>query len=639
MKNYTCENKISSLPLGSCTFNGAIAEQMERFFYQRINSPHARNMVYQESIAAYRNQVDDATELFGIWQGEFWGKWIISAARAAEYTRNAELASFVRSAAYELISLRRADGCISTYKNDTFFVCTATKEDALRIMGWKECKWNWNIWCRKYALWGLIASWELLGEPAILHAASGLADQLITSLEETNTDIHDTGVFRGLPSCSILKPMLLLYRYTENQRYLDFADTIVSGWNRSDGKLPNLIANPLAGKPVFEWSDVKDHTWTKVYEMLSCYDGLLEYYRVTGKKDALDASEALFKLLIKYERNQMYSVGFNDHFANASILMESITEPCDVIHWMRFCGELFKLTGKNEYLDAFELAYCNAFLGSTTRDGSWGARGVRSSCSHFAAPEQAKLKYNHCCVNNMPRGFINAPECAVMKDEKSVYLNFCFPLQSKIEFADGSNIEVKVSDGYLQYGKVSIEVEAQKASVLQLRIPAWSKTTTVTGAGKSYSPGAGTFWALEIPAGKSSFSVEFDRTVVLKDVSGADIDTLDPWYKRRYLSDEQGKLAPITIAVDPKSVLQIGPVLLARSKVIGNTACEMFETPSVNGKNYKCELTPADIEGVYAGFNAVFTAPDGSSFSTKVCDYASAGNMKLEDRCFFSMFF
>ncbi len=636
MIKYICPDSISSLPIGDCTFNGAIADLMDKLFYNRINSDFARKKVYQETIDAYRNRVDDAKKVIGIWQGEYWGKWVMGAVRTARYSHNAELKSFVRSAVYELLTCQLPDGCISTYRNPDFFT-SAPPEEVEKVLG-RRLNWNWNIWCRKYTLWGLLEAWELLQEEPILIAAERLADQLITSLERTQSDIHDTGTFCGMPSCSILKPMLLLYRYTGNDRFLKFADFIVSGWKRGDGKLPDLISNALAGKPVHLWTDDPNLHWAKAYEMLSCFDGLLEYYRVTGDKTALDASESLYHLLNQYELNLLGSVGFNDQFVNASRIMESITEPCDVIHWMRLCGELFKITGKAEYLDTFEFACCNAFFASTFRDGKWGLRGARSSGHHLRAPGQAEMLYNHCCVNNLPRGFINAAECAVMCGNGAVYINFYFPGECNTTLKNGDPLSLSISDGYLQNGEVAITASAASSLTLRLRIPAWSRESSVALNGEIFTAGPG-FMDLMIPAGRSVIQLKFDHRAVLRDVSGVDPETLHPWYALRYRSDEQGVSSESKMSGTPGTVVQAGPLMLARSQLIGNTVQEIFNTPSLHGKKGQCTLHPVKIPGVFAGFNAEFTAQDGTKFTAKLCDYASAGNVDTDEGDLFSMFF
>ena len=78
--------------------------------------------------------------------------------------------------------------------------------------------WNWNIWCRKYTLWGLLSVYEITNDAEILLGARRLADQLIDELHANGIELRKTGTFVGLPSCSILKPLLLLYRYTDDTK-------------------------------------------------------------------------------------------------------------------------------------------------------------------------------------------------------------------------------------------------------------------------------------------------------------------------------------------------------------------------------------------------------------------------------------
>ncbi|MBP3375533.1 MAG: hypothetical protein J6L83_02080 [Clostridia bacterium] len=50
----------------------------------RVTSDYAQSVAYKEAEDAFVNQLDDKTAA-GLWQGEFWGKWIISACRAAYF--------------------------------------------------------------------------------------------------------------------------------------------------------------------------------------------------------------------------------------------------------------------------------------------------------------------------------------------------------------------------------------------------------------------------------------------------------------------------------------------------------------------------------------------------------------------------
>lgn len=83
---------------------------------------------------------------------------------------------------------------------------------------------------------------------------------------------------------------------------------------------------------------------------------------------------------------------------------------------------------------------------------------------------------------------------------------------------------------------------------------------------------------------------------------------------------------------EPGSTLVYGPLLLARSKFIGNTEAEMFGPALEPG--FDCRLRRIASEEAHCVFEADF-----GSFTTRVCDYASAGNAILDDVHFFSVYF
>ena len=143
------------------------------------------------------------------------------------------------------------------------------------------------MWCRKYLLWGLLECYELTGDEKIIVAAKRSTDQLINMIHDMNVSIRQIGTFNGIPAASSIKPLLILYRYTDETRYLDFVLEIVKEWEREDGAIPNLINNALSGRPVHTWYP-KSETWAKAYETMSCLDGLLELYRVTGEVKYLE---------------------------------------------------------------------------------------------------------------------------------------------------------------------------------------------------------------------------------------------------------------------------------------------------------------------------------------------------------------
>lgn len=639
MKNTMYTNIIPP-PLENTKILGPIAQNMERFAEQRMLSDEAVNVVYKEAHDAFIHKVDDESGVIGIWQGEFWGKLVISACRYAHYSQNAKLKELIREKTLQLIQLQDEDGYLGTYKNSSF-VLPADREAAQKVIGWM-CNWNWNIWCRKYTLWGLLEAFLLTHEQPILDAAKKLADHLIKQLKDNNIRIQDTGTFGGLPSCSIIKPMLILHSLVPDRKYLDFAIQCAEAFDDDTGRSPNLIANARTGKPVHQWYP-KSETWAKAYEMMSVLDGFCQLTRVTGNEKYLQAAATIRDLLEKYELNAVMSVGYNDIFAHAASQINTISEPCDHIHWMRLNYELYTLTGDIRYVDSFEACYLNAFQAAVYRDGKWGSRGVRSHGRHYAVSEQAKFTHNHCCVNNLPRGYFNAAQLAVMQQDDALIVNLYTPFKATMNLPSGT-FQVTIGGDYQTAGKVVVDIHscAQKPVNVSFRIPSWSGKTTVTCPASVSTMPAGTYCLLSVPPNKTTrFTLQFDMTPVIRPFPRPVMNVPQEDWKARRWTCQENKLSstPYDIMLQsPKCTIAVGPTLLARSKYIGNTEEEMFGNQTLNPKDTTLKLQPVKPTNTTLEFEATFTG-NGRTFTTRVCDYGSAANEILPDDRFFSMFF
>ena len=625
---YKKENAVKKTELCNVKIGGYAAELMENFFYERIFSKNAKNIVFKECEEAFLRATDgDGPQ--GLWQGEFWGKWIISAARACRYTGDAELKDFLHKAALRLIGLQREDGYIGTYRNSTNFFLPDPEKHS----------WNWNIWCRKYTLWGLLECYELTEDKRIIDACVRFADNLIYEVRSSGRRLGETGTFKGLPSCSILKPLLILYRITENGRYLDFCLDFVKDWENPD-IMPGLIANSLSGKPLSRWYDFDRIRWAKAYEMMSCFDGLAELYRISGEKKYLDACESFYDILMKHEYNTIYSVAFNDEFRDAASNVNAISEPCDVIHFMRFCHELFALTGNSRYMDSFELAFYNPFLASSLKDGTWGARGARSHGRHLFAHEQAGMLYNHCCVNNMPRGYLNMAESQVMSAADSIYINLYTPAEITANVG-GENVKVSISGNYLADSKAKIDIDfCGEPCGVRLRIPSWSERSEVIADGERFYAEKGYFTV--IPRGKKcEIEVIFDNSVKITQIPATLEATEDKWKNERWASagSQSSFCTPQMFLYEDRCVLRKGAVLLCRSKAAGNTQREMFDDIEPIDESFTCTLKSIPpMAGVNIQFEATLCGKD-KAFKTAVCDYASGSNMTFENMYSFSIYF
>ncbi|MPN04589.1 hypothetical protein SDC9_151830 [bioreactor metagenome] len=87
---------------------------------------------------------------------------------------------------------------------------------------------------------------------------------------------------------------------------------------------------------------------------------------------------------------------------------------------------------------------------------------------------------------------------------------------------------------------------------------------------------------------------------------------------------------------EPGSTVVYGPLLLARSKFLGNTEEEMLG-PSLPA-GFECTVRPIESDTVAHAFEAELRS-GGNVLHTKVCDYASAGNEITGETKLFSIFF
>ena len=169
--------------------SGYLGEKIDLCINQRIKKEDLQQLVDPFKI---RNETH-------MWQSEFWGKWILSAIAAYEYNHDPEMLKIIRKAASGIMATQTPDGYIGNYSPDA------------------QLK-QWDIWGRKYTLLGLMAYYDLSKDRKSLEAAQKLADHLLTQVGPGKANIVKTGNFRGMPSSSILEPMVLLYRHTGEVR-------------------------------------------------------------------------------------------------------------------------------------------------------------------------------------------------------------------------------------------------------------------------------------------------------------------------------------------------------------------------------------------------------------------------------------
>ena len=239
-----------------CHFDGIIKNSLDfAEKNQLLDAKKWAKFVYQFKFASDDHDTG--------WRGEYWGKMMRGAAFVYSCTRNPELFATMTETVEDMLTASDELGRISSYSTEKEFQ-------------------NWDMWCRKYVLLGMQYYLEYCEDEKlrvrVIDSMRAQVDYLISKIgptEEGKLRITKTSVYwRGLNASSILEPVVRLYKLTGEQKYLDFASYIVSEGCTDVGNIFELAYQNIA--------DPYQYPITKAYEMMSCFEGLLEYYKVTG---------------------------------------------------------------------------------------------------------------------------------------------------------------------------------------------------------------------------------------------------------------------------------------------------------------------------------------------------------------------
>lgn len=426
--------------------------------------------------------VDELVEPFkaqdetkGRWASEFWGKWIQGAVASYEYNHDPALLEKIKEGERKLIATQLDDGYIGDYD----------KEHQLH---------GWDVWGRKYTLLGLVKCYRLTGNKEALEAACKLLDYTISQIgPDSSTPIYKTGYYRGMPPLSILEPVTYLYDETGKPAYLQFAKLIAEQMNSPEG--PMLIDK--ADTPVSQRFVLKpgDSWWSfdngqKGYEMMSCYIGLLEMYRLTGNSQYLQVALTTWNHILREEINitggacslECWYGGHGKQTHPASHTMET----CVTFTWMQFCERLLQITGDTKYVDQIERTMYNALMASMKHDNSQIVKYVPLEGFRREGEHQCDVHIN-CCNANAPRAFAMIPRVTYRVPNKDrIDINLYMPSQAILQIGKRT-FTLTQQTGYPASNEVKITVTPDKTTQanIALRIPGWTPNATVKVNGET----------------------------------------------------------------------------------------------------------------------------------------------------------
>lgn len=529
------------------------------------------------------------------WQTEFWGKWVQGAIASYRYNGDPALFDKISYSVERMIAAQQPDGYLGNYAPDHHLA-------------------QWDVWGRKYTALGLLAWHGLTGDARALTAATRLIDHLMTEVGPGLANIVEVGNYRGMAASSILEPVVYLYKATGEQRYLDFANYIVAQWETPAG--PRLISKALAGIDVAarfphpqRWSSPENGQ--KAYEMMSCYVGLLELYKLNGNKTYLDAIERTVANIVDKEINIVGSGSAFESWYHGrdfqTVPAFHTMETCVTFTWMQLCDKLLEVTGKPFYADQVELAMYNALMASLKADASQIAKYSPLEGHRFEGEEQCGLHIN-CCNANGPRGFAMIPTFAIKTAADGLNINYYGDMEASVAVG-GVRVAISQQSDYPATDRTVIAIDPAKERefTVNLRIPLWSDSTRVSVNGTPLAkPCPGAYLAISRKWRKGDkIELIFDMPVRLAEQGFMMAFTRGPIVfarDSRFADGFVDEAASVTV----KDGIVVGATIAAPAPF----AWQTLEVPVTVGTN---------LEG------------NDANRTIRLCDFASAGNTWATD--------
>ena len=589
--------------------------------------------------ARFVNQFREDADFEGGWRGEYWGKMMRGASLVYQYTQNEELYETLKTTVKDMIDSADENGRISSY-------ATSHEFDA------------WDLWCRKYVLLGMEYFLEICKDDefkkAVIDSMCKQLDYIIGKIgkgEGKKEITSATRHWRGLNSSSILEPVVRLYGITGQKRYFEFAEYIVeTGCMDIENVFELAYENKLYPY---------QYPVTKAYEMTSCFEGLIEFYKITKEEKYKTAIINFADKILESDFTIIGCCGCTHELFDHSTVRQANTtngeimqETCVTVTLMKFFYRVHLLTGDPKYADAFEISFYNAYLGSFNTEGvieptlkkehpDWCLEPLPfDSYSPLTAGTRGNgigglklMSDNHyygCCACIGSAGIGLFPKMQLLNSNRGLVLNL---------FADGfitgitpkgNKVILNTETKYPKYGKVKITLtlDTPESFELAIRNPSWSKDTKLFVNGESAEVNEGYVKTERLWKDGDTIEIELDMQVkaVYPIAYGSQVLMNKVIWGHNYMVptyDEEDSLAHKHIA------LRRGPIVLAQENRLGYN---VDEPVNIKVNDDGCVDAVLSENGIAPYKNIVEVAvPLSNGKYMTLTDYSSAGKLWNEE--------
>lgn len=359
--------------------------------------------------------------------GQQAGKFLEASANAYEYRRDEHLRAVMDRVAERVIAAQAAH----EHWNNTVAGDRWSGQDLL---------------VHKYDLLGLLAYYRVTADDNALTSARQIGDMLVNSLPKGSA-----GRAEYRRAATLIEPLVLLYRFTEDGRYLELSRSAADAWLQSK----ETHRDPAA-------------------ENLSELHALLDLYRITGDESYFRPVPSAWAEV----RNRWLSLTGNP-LSNGEVSTanesKSGGDACATLAWMQLNLNLLRVTGEPQYAEQLEhTAYNQLFAAQDANTGAIFEPAPLNGSKQPAAPSDS-------CVASEAQGIAMLPAEVWGRFDSGIAVLLYNAGRGTFQLRRRGTVQLYAESGFPETGEYLLHVEPSRnlRFPLRLRVPEWTNNFTV----------------------------------------------------------------------------------------------------------------------------------------------------------------
>ncbi len=404
-------------------------------------------------------------------------KWLEAAAFFLASGDHADLRKKVETAIDVIAAAQEPSGYLNTY-----YVGEHEK------MRFAEMFRSHELYCLGHLLQAAIAMQRANGDRRLLDIGIKYANYVLSIFGPDKKP-----ALTGHPELEMA--LIELTRQTGDTRYRDFAGYLLSGVETERLHLkPSQTTYMFSGIPFTSRTEFVGHAVRAMYA--AC--GATDYYAETADPKYRTTLDALWKDAVSHKiyitggvgsRSEGEAFGEPYELPNA----QAYTESCAAIANYMWNWRMLAVEGESRFGDVMERALYNGINSGMSLDGTLYC--YRNPLESHGEKIRNEFYDTDCCPPNIERTMGALPGYFYASNAKGLIVNLYGASTLQWHLESGPPVRIRQTTNYPWEGTVDLAVDAPRPAQfsLFLRIPAWSKETSLSVNGQVQTAEAGQF--------------------------------------------------------------------------------------------------------------------------------------------------